>query len=477
MFHTCRTGHIGLVLTVFCTLPAVVDARAQRLDGERDAQPSRATLAIVGGMLIDGHEGPPRPQSVVLVDGNRIVAVGSRDTLRVPAGARVIDAGGMTVMPGLIDAHVHMDIIGHTNYPHWHRTYLPRYQEIIATSARQLIMNGVTTAVDLSGQPEALIAVRNRVENGQLPGPRMKLSMGWISNWPDAQWERHHRKTFTWNVHTADEARAAAQKVIAFGADIIKVHGGLTRDQLVAIADEASRKGLRITGHTGDKEDLLMRVNNGQNAIEHLGLGSGSTIDAEVLATLRERRTYVVPTLIQSMIQINALQWPDWKDNQRARSTTPPDLWADILRSTAHPERLAYFGGAARSRSMQEQGAKFRQLWDAGVRVLVGTDGGTPLNYQTDATWQEMDLMVRYGVPAMEVIAAATRQNAEYVRMGNELGTITPGKLADIIVVDGNPLISMRDLRNVVAVVKDGKLYKGTASDPQASTSASPSGR
>ena len=139
----------------------------------------------------------------------------------------------------------------------------------------------------------------------------------------------------------------------------------------------------------------------------------------------------------------------------------------------ANPQRLNYFGGAARARAMREQGTKFKQLWDAGVRVLVGTDGGTPLNFQTDATWQEMDLMVRYGVPAMDVIAMATRHNAEYLRMGSELGTITPGKLADIIVVDGNPLISMRDLRHVVAVVKDGKVYKGNVSEPRAGTSTS----
>lgn len=459
--------------TIACLLPLVAAAQTPRLDGERDSQPTRATLAIVGGLLIDGHEGPPQPQSVVLIDGTRIVAVGTRDTLKVPPGVKVIDAGGMTVMPGLIDAHVHMDIIGHTNYAYWHRTYLPRYQEIIATSARQLILNGVTTAADLSGQPEALKAARDKVESGQLPGPRMKVSMGWISNWPDEQLERHHRKTFTWNVHTADEARAAARKVIDLGADLIKVHGGLTKDQMVAIADEARKKGLRITGHTGNKQDLLMRISNGQNAIEHLGLGSGSTIDPEVLTALREHRTYVVPTLIQSMIQINALEAPDWKDNQRARSTTPPDLWADIHRSMFNPQRLGYFGGGARARGMREQGAKFKQLWDAGVRVLVGTDGGTPLNFQTDATWQEMDLMVQYGVPPMDVIAMATRHNAEYLRMGSELGTITPGKLADIIVVDGNPLVTMRDLRHVAAVVKDGKVYKGNASEPRAGTSTS----
>ena len=93
------------------------------LVGARDVQPSKATLAIVGGMLIDGHEGPPLHHAIVLIDGNKIVAVGNRDTLKVPTGTKIVDAAGMTVMPGLIDAHVHHDILGHTDYDRWTKLY------------------------------------------------------------------------------------------------------------------------------------------------------------------------------------------------------------------------------------------------------------------------------------------------------------------------------------------------------------------
>src|SRR5262245_58264260 len=119
--------------------------------GERDPQPAKATLAIVGGMLIDGHEGPPVPHALILVDGTRIVAVGTTDTLKVPPGAKVLDASGMTVMPGLIDAHVHLDTIGHTDYQYWHQTYKSRIQDIYEIAARQLLLYGVTTALDLGG--------------------------------------------------------------------------------------------------------------------------------------------------------------------------------------------------------------------------------------------------------------------------------------------------------------------------------------
>ena len=435
---------------------------AQPFDGQRDTQPERATLAIVGGLLIDGHEGPPLPGGIVLVDGDRIVAAGSREAFAVPDGAEVIDASGMTVMPGLIDVHVHLDILGHSDYQHWHGAHRPDYADIMAISARQLLLSGVTTAVDLAGNPDALVSTQRRIESGEIPGPRVIASMGWITNWTEEQVQRHHRRTHTVNVRTVEEARAAARTAIARGAGILKVHTGLTEAQLRAIAAEARRSGLRVTGHVGDRDDLLMRIRLGQDGIEHLYLSAGDspTIHPDIIQGLVDRRTWVVPTMIQTMVQGLAVEWPDRRDNPRARALTPPDLWADVRHSIENPRRFGYFGGGLRVGRFDAMGAKLRQLRAAGVRVLVGTDAGTPLNFHTDATWQEMDLMVGFGFPPMEVLVAATRRNADYLGLGGELGSLTPGKLADIIVVDGNPLLSMRDLRNVVAVVKDGRVYK-----------------
>ncbi|MGE4085393.1 MAG: amidohydrolase family protein [Vicinamibacterales bacterium] len=468
----------GLVTGVAAQSPSPPVAQVQnRLErfGERDAQPNRATLAIVGGMLIDGHEGPPRHHSVVLVDGNRIVATGTRDTLTVPPGTPVVEAYGMTVMPGLIDAHMHLDIQGDTNYTRWHDRFgltKEKWERTMAVTARQHVMSGVTSALDLSGSPEALIGTKRKIDSGEIPGPRMKLSMGQIVNWgPDlGGFSTAGRDSFSWNVKTVEEARAAALKVIEYGADVIKVQNGLRPDQIQVIAEEARKHGLRLTGHVNGKAGLIASVTAGQNGVEHFfSTGFDGDLDPDVRKVLLDHRAAVTPTLIQSMSQLRVLENPDYfVNNPRMKALTPPDMWQVLSGSLEHPERLVYFGQGARYRTFREWKSRFKQLWDSGIRVNVGTDAGTVLNLPTEAMWQEMDLMVEFGAPPMEVIGAATRRNAEWIGWEEQLGTVTAGKLADLIVVDGNPLKTMRDLRHVVVVIKDGKVLKGPTPSPTA---------
>jgi imidazolonepropionase-like amidohydrolase len=140
---------------------------------------------------------------------------------------------------------------------------------------------------------------------------------------------------------------------------------------------------------------------------------------------------------------------------------TPPAIWADIRASLKHPERIARYGQGVRYADAADQEMRFKQLWQSGIGVRVGTDAGGMYILPTEGMWEEMELMVDYGVSPQEVIAAATRRNAEWLNMLDQLGTITEGKLADIIVVDGNPLETMSALRHIVVVVKDGKVVKG----------------
>jgi imidazolonepropionase-like amidohydrolase len=437
-----------------------------------DPQPARATLAIVGGVLIDGHDGPPVPNAIVLVDGKRIVAVGTRDSLTVPVGAQVIDAAGYYILPGLIDRHVHLDLLGYgglddrAGYVYWHKTFGPRYQTIAEVSARQLLMQGVTTAVDLGGDPVIQMRTRERITRGEIPGPRMLMSMGWITNWSDEQFATHHRgKAGTgpsgvqiFNVRTVEEAQQATRKTLELGADIIKLYTGLTAEQMKPIVEGARQKGLRITGHVSGRADALMRIRNGQNAIEHQGF---EATDEEVVRELVTRRTVVVPTNVQSLAANLAIEEPTWLDNPRFKLLTPPDLYAVVRESLNHVNRIVYFGGSLRPRRIDDSLAEVKQLYDAGVALGVGTDSGTPGNFHTDSTWRQMELLVRAGIPPMEVISMASRSNAQGLGLGSQTGTIDAGKMADIIVVDGNPLRSMSALAHVVHVVKEGVQYKG----------------
>lgn len=473
MKQNMRLGMVAWVVVFALAFGVAAQDRPVPATAAARAQPVKATLAIVGGMLIDGHGGPPLHQAVVLVEGNRIAAIGTRETLPVPSGASVVDAGGMTIMPGLIDGHLHLDILGHVDYDHWHKTYTTRYQEIITIASRLAVMSGVTTVIDMWSPPEPLLAVRRKIDRGEVVGPRIKASLGAILH-ASAQ-PSTGRDTYSWKVATPEEARAAAQKMISEGTDVINLMDGLTADQVRAVADEARSKRIKVTGIAASPADLVMRVRAGQQALDHMtGLSDrgSTTLDPAVLRAMQETRASVVPTIFGGVRQIRALEWPDfYLNNRRMALWTPPAIWADIRDSLKHPERIGRYGQGVRYADAADQETRLRQLWQSGVGVRVGTDAGGMYILPTEGMWEEMDLMVDYGVPPQEVIAAATRRNAEWLNMLDQLGTITEGKLADIIVVDGNPLVTMKDLRHVVVVVKDGNVVKGAPVGAQTSNS------
>jgi imidazolonepropionase-like amidohydrolase len=424
-----------------------------------DPQPPKATLAIVGGLLIDGHEGAPVPNSVVLIDGKRIVAVGTADGLKVPAGARVLDVTGYTVMPGIIDRHVHLDLLGHGDYREWHPWARSRSDQLFALSAKILLMAGVTTAVDMGGIPEVQLRTRDRINTGELVGPRMWVSAGWMCNWSEEFQAQHHRGSYIFNARTVDAAAALAKKTLDMGADFIKVYGGLTGEQMKVITDEAHKRGKKAWGHGGSSdEETLTLIRNGQDAVEH----RANPDNPELVRELRARRTAVPLTLVNQLGPIiAATEDPTYFDNPTYRAALPGEFWAQVRGSLAHWNRLSYFGSAVRPRRMQETLDQVKRMHDAGLRLMVGTDSGAAGSYHADAAWRTMDLMVRAGIPPMEVIGMATRIPAEDMGLAREIGTLAPGKLADLIVVDGNPLVSMRDLDHVSYVFKEGVQYKG----------------
>jgi imidazolonepropionase-like amidohydrolase len=425
--------------------------------GAQKAPPAGApTLAIVNGRLIDGFGGPPIERSVVLVTGNRISAIGRAGEVAIPAGVKVIDAGGRTVMPGMMDMHVHLMLVGHGNYTHWFTTYQSRWRdEIMPISARQFLMAGVTTVRDL-GSPLDIIQVRERIDRGEIPGPRLFVSGPFLQpTVPPAQ------AAFRWAVKGVDDARAKTRKLIDAGVDWIKVvdQDRMGPGELEAIVETAHAAGKLVAVHAHKAEEIRRGIKAGADSLEHTGLGTAPEFPADIMQMAAElnSRLYWDPTVQPFFMFKDTIERPDRIDDPRLKQDLPPDIYKDVRQSLAHPSALEYWRMGLRRLPTLKR--KLDQIRESGATIVVGTDAGVPLNFNFDATWRELDAMVRLGMSPMEAIQAATMWPGLMLKQP-DLGTLAVGHLADIIVIDGDPLVDITSLRHVVHVVKDGKQFK-----------------
>ncbi len=411
------------------------------------------TLAIVGGFLIDGSGGPPQHDAVVLVRGDEIIAVGSEGDIEIPPGARVIDANGFTVMPGLIDTHVHLDILGHGDYPTWHEMVRGDYGEVMELSAAQLLAHGVTTARDAGGELEASVRTRDRIERGDVPGPRLFVGGGWIQNWEDERARQHYRR-FNFNVHTVEEARQTTRRLIEGGADVIKAYSGLTLEQMRAITDEAHRLGKIVGAHVYTDSEIQVAIHGGVDFLDHAGSGHQNPLYSDETLRLMALTQIPVGQSISHRVTLYPahLSWPERVHDPGLRKEL--GRFADpIIESLRAFPTLSYFDRIQLQMRVAPKAAA--QLFAAGAKIVMGTDSGTPGFFHRDAVWREADALVRMaGMSPNEVILAATRDAAATLRI--EAGRILPGLLADIILVKGNPLDSVLYLQNVELVIKGG---------------------
>ena len=216
--------------------------------------------ALVGGTLIDGFSSTPIRNSVIIIEGERIKAVGTVKTLPIPEGAEVISTEGMSVLPGLWDMHVHLMLTGHSNYAYWDRTYLPLFKVVIMpASAHQLLMAGVTSARDLGAPLEASIDLRDRINRGEIPGPTMYMAGPFIQKKPYPGTE-----AFRWGVDGEKDARAKVKRLADAGVDCIKLidQDQMTMEEVLAIVDEAHKHGLKVVAHGHRPESQVLIILN-----------------------------------------------------------------------------------------------------------------------------------------------------------------------------------------------------------------------
>ena len=401
---------------------------------------ARTVTAVYADRLLDGKGTPPVENAGVLVEDGKIVRTGPRASLQAPPDAVVIELGARTLLPGLIDAHVHFYTAGVDNIQL--RAIEPVTRKTIrgVIGAAELLDTGYTSVRDM-GYAES-IYIKQAIEEGEIPGPRM-ITPGRIivqtGGSPDPYWlPLDFVRQFDYRCRIADGVdgiRQAAREQIRNGADFIKVmtSSGLadrlpiagsyhyTLEELQAVAEEAHKVGLRLAAHAVSGPAILNAVKAGAQTIEH-----GHYADDAALDAMAENGVIFVPTLavVRAFLSLSA-------------------------------KAEAAFANALQV---------VRKARERGVRIAAGSDfGGLPVTRLGKGNLQECELLVEAGLSPAEVIEATTRGGAEAMGRASEVGTLESGKFADLVATPSDPLVNISGLREIDFVMKGGKVIRRAA--------------
>ena len=406
--------------------------------------PAPPVTVIRAGVLIDGVSNSPKTNQVIVIRGNRIESVG---TGAAPAGARIIDLSGATVMPGMIDGHTHVFLQGEEPSEGGYDVQLLKYplayraaRAVVA--ARRALEQGFTTIrdVETEGAGYGDVGIKRAIEEGHIPGPRMFVSTRAISTTGGYNLENYAPEVVVPKgaqlIDGPVEARKAAREQLENGADWIKVYmthrswvdaagnlqsqPTLTVEELKAIVDEVHGWGRKVACHAYTNPGMKRALDGGCDSIEH-----GLELDDAAVAQMVKQGTWLCPTI--------AAYYGYWAPENT------PDGKRDRKRAEVH-------------------GPSFRRAAKAGVKIAFGTDvGGFSWN---DPMAKEFPYMIQFGMTPMQAIQSATSRAAEMLGMKGQLGVIAPGALADIVAVGGDPLKDVKVLEKVVFVMKDGKVFR-----------------
>ena len=325
-------------------------------------------------------------------------------------------------------------------------------------AAKQMLRAGVTSAIDL-GTPFQILDLRKKIRAGEIPGPRLTISGPWITRirWPGIP---HEYEIF---IKSPEEAAIKTKELIEKGADVIKVWAGLSEDDYRAVVDVAHQHGIKVHAHLYHPTAIRAAIAADVDVFQHVGSARNPPYDDDLLAQIAHNSIPVVQTISHRIwVYPATVAFPERLHNPVHKKDMPADIYSEVIDSFDNFHRLSYFHEIGLETRNSKVAAK--QFIEAGAYMGVGTDAASPLNFHTEAMWYEMSALVDSGMTPIQVISAATKTNAEILGQFEQLGTIEPGKLADMIVIDGNPLDNIDVIANVEIVVKDGGLWYAESS-------------
>jgi imidazolonepropionase-like amidohydrolase len=416
-----------------------------------------AALVLTGGTVIDGYGNAPIADGIVVIEGDRILAVGGAGQVAIPDGAEIVSTEGMTVLPGLWDMQASLMRLGHNDAQRWNATYGPLAERVVMPiAARQLLHAGVTSARDVASPLEAATRVRTRVRERIIEGPSLYVSgpaLTKLAPVGTGEWQ--------WEVKGAPDVRAKVQRLAIAGVDFLLLADLelWTAEELEAAVSEGRIRGLPVHAFVDKPEDVVRGAAAQLDGFLGTGMGVGP-FPAEMMQAITGRltqagaRPIAWTPAISAPLNLELLKQNDEPlDDPRVTEQLPELVAADIKGS------LAAIGSAppdpAAATALCE---KLRQLDEAKVLLLLGSGAGDPAHLHSRATWQEIDFWVRdCGLPAVRAIRAATHDAATAMGVGHESGAISPGKIADVIAVRGDVLRNPGLLQSVDIVVKRGQ--------------------
>jgi imidazolonepropionase-like amidohydrolase len=383
--------------------------------------------AFTGLTLIDGTTRAPVPNATILVRDGRVVAAGPAGMVRIPVGTRLVSLAGKTVIPGLINAH------GHVNDPKDLETYAAY---------------GVTTVFSLGGEPRSVFAARAAQNTPALNRARVFLAGPVLSP------------------KTPDEARSQVADDAAQNVDIVKIRVDdnlgttpkMTPEVYRAVIDEAHKRGMRVATHLFYLADAKSLLDAGSDFVAHSI--RDADVDAEVIAKLKQRNVCVSPTLMREVSTFVYEKTPDFFSDPLFLSHANREWMANLEKPDA--QQAMRVSPAAQRYKVALDVAKrnLKTLSDAGVPIAMGTDTGPTGRFQGYFELMELEQMVSAGLTPRQALTAATRDAARCMKLDRDLGTIEPGKWADFVVLDADPLANISNVRRIASVWIAGNQVK-----------------